>query len=100
MYKASGAIQASDKVTPDIMTKADKLMAKWAVEVPSFTYNEHYVPQIESEVWATAQLISTGSITAAEAAKRYEDAAIKWRREFPEAVERYKKIADEWKAAK
>ena len=98
MYKASGAIQASDKVTPDIMTSADKLMAKWVVEVPSFTYNEHYVPQIESEVWATVQLLATGSITAAEAAQRYEDAAIKWRREFPESVERYTKIADEWKA--
>jgi raffinose/stachyose/melibiose transport system substrate-binding protein len=97
LYEQSGAIQASDKVTLDIMTAADKLMAKWAVEKPNYTYNEHYVPQIESEVWASAQLISIGDISAAEAAQRYEDAAVKWRREFPDALDRYKRIAEDWK---
>ena len=99
MYKASGAIQASNKVSPSIMSAADKLMAKWVVEVPGYTYNEHYTPQIESEVWAAAQLISTGSINAQQAARMYEEAAEKWRREFPESMARFKRIAEEWKSA-
>ncbi len=36
-------------------------------------------------------------IDAQQAARMYEEAAEKWRREFPEAVVRFKRIAEEWK---
>jgi raffinose/stachyose/melibiose transport system substrate-binding protein len=99
MYLVSGAMQASDQLDAKLIkSESDKQIAKWAVSIPGPTYNWHYSPQIESEVWASSQLLAIKEITGEEAASRMEAAAEQWRKDNPDSLERFKKRAEEWKA--
>jgi len=100
LYAMSGAMQANDQFDVNSITnETDKKIAQWAIDFPSYTYNEHYNAQIESEVWATAELLASGNITPEEAAKRIDDAAQMWRDENQDAVTRFSEIAAEWKSS-
>jgi len=98
MYLVSGAMQASDQLNPALIkSESDKIVAQWAVDIPGPTYNWHYTPQIESEVWASTQLLAIKEITAEQAAQNMENAAAQWRADYPDSLERFKKRAAEWK---
>jgi ABC-type glycerol-3-phosphate transport system substrate-binding protein len=101
MYLVSGAMQASDQLDPKLIKSAsDKQVAEWAVKIPGPTYNWHYTPQIESEVYASSQLLATKQISADQAAARLEAAAAQWRKDNPDSLERFIKRAEEWRSMK
>ena len=91
-YKQSGAISPNDQIDPAVVTlPTDQLIVKWVKERPGPTYNWNYPGDFETALYEIGQALVSGSLTAEEAAQRYEEAAQKWRENNPQAVENFKK---------
>lgn len=93
MYEKAGAVTPDLRFDPAWMdTNVDKQMLEWAQNLDLFWYQYYYPPVWESEgAIALGQLLMAGDIDAAEAAKRYQSIAEKWREENPEQLAAYGK---------
>ena len=97
LYNTCGAMQASTLFDMNTTkTALDKQFAEWFLEGTTFGYNWHYPPQMDADSYGIGQLFIAGEIDAEGAAQKMEESAGKWRKENPDALEIFKKIASDW----
>ncbi len=90
LYKSAGVFSGSNQINPDIIDiPQHKLLYKWMMKVPTQAYNFSYPGAFEEALYSIGQIFIAGEVDAAEAARRYEEAAEKWRQNNPEQIENF-----------
>jgi len=91
MHEQTGAFPGSNLLDPSVITyEQNKFIHKKMVEESCGTYNFNHPGAFEEALYSIGQIFMGGEIDAEEAARRYEDAAEKWRKNNPEQVENFK----------
>jgi multiple sugar transport system substrate-binding protein len=93
MYEKAGAVTPDSRFKPEwFNTNSDTAINQWTNEFPLFWFQYYYPPIWESEgAIALGQLLTTGELTAEEAAAKWQEIAEKNRRENPEQLDNYTK---------
>jgi len=91
MYESTGAMPISDLVDPSVMKKDyDKVTMDLILNKSTFTYQESMPVAVLEAMYSIAQELVGGNIDADEAAIKFEEAAAKWRQDYPNEFEKYK----------
>jgi hypothetical protein len=96
MYKAIHVFSGSTELDRSLMTTPmEKAIYDFAQKEPGMCYVWQHPGVLEEESYAISQKLLAGDIDAAEAAKQFEQTAVKWRKENPEMVENFRIWATE-----
>jgi ABC-type glycerol-3-phosphate transport system substrate-binding protein len=96
MYKQISVFSGSDELDRASMkTDLDRTLFDLVQNKPGWLYAWQHPGAVEEASYAITQELLAGNIDAAEAAKRYEASAEKWRTENPEALKNFTIWANE-----
>jgi ABC-type glycerol-3-phosphate transport system substrate-binding protein len=96
MYRRIHVFSGSTELDRNLMTTSmEKAIYDMAMNTPGMCYVWQHPGALEEESYAITQKLLAGDINAAEAAKQWEQTAVKWRKENPEMVKNFRIWATE-----